>query len=249
MYVKRLLFIISILGVLIVGCENTPVEKEEKSTSSETTANNTNEKKEVLSDSEYRTKLEKSFKDIDPYTTEYLKTVNTTSIQMENEEWRKEISTILRGFEIVSNDMIAIDAPNKYSKLHHTLIEAMQGFSDASFIMKDALAARDVNKFLKGHNLMKQSARKYTEIFPLLREIDGKQITTPNVPNSVPKTTPAPKTEEPVVPKEQVPPSTYDPKKDSANYDKHGNYKPIDQMTPEEIQKEAEGFLTDYLNR
>ncbi|MBJ7987816.1 hypothetical protein [Bacillus cereus] len=246
---KKLLVTISFLGLLIVGCENNPVEQEEKSTSSETTANTTNEKKVVLSDSEYRTKLEKSFEDIDPYLTDYLKIVNTTSIQMENEEWRKEVSTILRGFETVSNDMISIDAPNKYSKLHHTQIEALQGFLDASFIMKNALAARDVNGFQKGHNLMQQSARKYTEIFPLLREIDGKQITTPNVPNPAPKTTPAPKIEEPVIPKEPVPPSTYDPKKDSSNYDKHGNYKPVDQMTPEEIKKEAEEFMTDYLNR
>ncbi|MGR5961274.1 hypothetical protein ACT7DM_30670 [Bacillus cereus] len=86
---------------------------------------------------------------------------------------------------------------------------------------------------------MQKSARKYTEIFPLLREIDGKQTTTPNIPNPTPKTTPVPKTEEPAVPKEQVPPSTYDPKKDSANYDKHGNYKPVDQLTPEEIKKRS----------
>ncbi|MGH1256697.1 MULTISPECIES: DUF7018 domain-containing (lipo)protein [Bacillus] len=240
---KKLLLIISILGILTAGCENSTVEKEEESSSSETTASNTNDKKQALSDSEYRTKLDKSFNDIDPYTTAYLKIVNSGSIQMDNEDWRKEIINILRGFEIVSNDMLTINAPNKYSKLHSTMVEAMQGFSDASFIMKDALAAKDVNGFQKGHNLMQKSARKYTEIFPLLREIDEKQITTPNVPN------PAPKTEEPAVPKEQVPPPTYDPKKDSANYDKHGNYKSIDQMTPEEIKKEAEEFMTDYLNR
>ncbi|KAA0766379.1 hypothetical protein [Bacillus sp. SH5-2] len=245
---KKLLLITSILGILTVGCENNTVKKEEESSSIETTASNTNDKKEVLSDSEYRTKLDKSFNDIDPYTTAYLKTVNSGSIQMDNEEWRKEIINILRGFEIVSNDMMSINAPNKYSKLHSTMVEAMQGFLDASFIMKDALAYRDVNAFQKGHDLMKQSARKYTELFPLLREIDGKQITTPSAPNSIPKTT-TPKKEEPAAPKEQIPPPTYDPKKDSANYDKYGNYKPIDQMTPEEIKKEAEDFLTDYLNR
>lgn len=43
--------------------------------------------------------------------------------------------------------------------------------------------------------------------------------------------------------------STYDPKKDSANYDKHGNYKPVDQMTPEEIKKEAEDMLKEALER
>lgn len=246
---KKLLLIISILGILTVGCDNSTVEKKEESSSSETTASNTNDKKQALSDSEYRTKLDKSFNDIDPYTTAYLKIVNSGSIQMDNENWRKEIITILRGFEIVSNDMLSINAPNKYSELHSTMVEAMQGFSDASFIMKDALAVKDVNGFQKGHNLMQKSARKYTEIFPLLRQIDGKQITTPNVPNPAPKTTPVPKTEEPAVSKEQVPPPTYDPKKDSANYDKHGNYKPIDQMTPEEIKKEAEEFMTDYLNR
>ncbi|KYZ65854.1 DUF7018 domain-containing (lipo)protein [Bacillus sp. GZT] len=242
---KKLLLTISVLGILTVGCENKTVEKEEKPSSSETTSSNTNDKKEILTDSEYRAKLDKSFNDIDPYTTAYLKTVNSGSIQMDNEDWRKEVITTLRGFEIVSNDMLSISAPNKYSNLHSTMVEAMQGFSDASFIMKDALAAKDLNKFQKGHDLMQKSARKYTEIFPLLREIDGKQITTPNIPNP----TPAPKTEEPVVPKEQVPPSTYDPKKDSANYDKYGNYKPVDQMTPEEIKKEAEEFMTDYLNR
>ncbi|MDA2732896.1 hypothetical protein PDR34_24395 [Bacillus cereus] len=246
---KRLLLIISILGILTVGCENKSVEKEEKASSSETNSSNTNDKKEILTDSEYRAKLDKSFNDIDPYTTTYLKIVNSGSIQMDNEDWRKEVITTLRGFEIVSNDMLSISAPNKYSNLHSTMVEAMQGFSDASFIMKDALAAKDINEFNKGHDLMQKSARKYTEIFPILREIDSKQTTTPSVPSSVPKTTPAPKTEEPAAPKEQVPPSTYDPKKDSANYDKHGNYKPVDQMTPEEIKKEAEEFMTDYLNR
>ncbi|MFB6434401.1 hypothetical protein [Bacillus thuringiensis] len=239
---KKLLLIISALGILMVGCENKTVEKEEKTSSSETLSSNTNNKKEVLTDSEYRAKLDQSFNDIDPYTTAYLKIVNSGSIQMDNEDWRKEVITILRGFETVSKDMLSISAPNKYSKLHSTMVEAMQGFSDASFIMKDTLAAKDINGFQKGHELMQKSARKYTEIFPLLREIDGKQITTP-------KTTPVPKTEEPAVLKEQVPPSTYDPKKDSANYDKHGNYKPVDQMTPEEIKKEAEEFMTDYLNR
>ncbi|AJH80254.1 hypothetical protein FOC88_27455 (plasmid) [Bacillus thuringiensis] len=238
---KRLLLIISILGILTVGCENKSVEKEEKASSSETTSSNTKDKKEILTDSEYRAKLDKSFNDIDPYTTTYLKIVNSGSIQMDNEDWRKEVITTLRGFEIVSNDMISISAPNKYSNLHSTMVEAMQGFSDASFIMKDALAAKDINEFNKGHDLMQKSARKYTEIFAILREIDSKQTTTPSVPSSVPKTTPAPK--------EQLPPSTYDPKKDSANYDKHGNYKPVDQMTPEEIKKEAEEFMTDYLNR
>ncbi|PGK49769.1 hypothetical protein CN909_00200 [Bacillus cereus] len=43
--------------------------------------------------------------------------------------------------------------------------------------------------------------------------------------------------------------STYDPKKDSANYDTNGNYKPVDQMKPEEIKKELEGMLEESLNR
>lgn len=43
--------------------------------------------------------------------------------------------------------------------------------------------------------------------------------------------------------------STYDPKKDSANYDANGNYKPVDQMKPEEIKKELEGMLKESLNR
>ncbi len=43
--------------------------------------------------------------------------------------------------------------------------------------------------------------------------------------------------------------STYDPKKDSSNYDANGNYKPIDQMTPEEIKKEAEDMLKEALER
>ncbi|WP_227494732.1 hypothetical protein [Bacillus mycoides] len=47
----------------------------------------------------------------------------------------------------------------------------------------------------------------------------------------------------------QEAPSTYDPKKDSANYDANGNYKPVDQMKPEEIKKELEGFLEDSLKR
>lgn len=47
----------------------------------------------------------------------------------------------------------------------------------------------------------------------------------------------------------QVPPPTYDPKKDSANYDANGNYKPVDQMKPEEIKKELEGMLEESLNR
>ncbi|WP_156576476.1 hypothetical protein [Bacillus luti] len=43
--------------------------------------------------------------------------------------------------------------------------------------------------------------------------------------------------------------STYDPKKDSANYDANGNYKPVDQMKPEEIKKELEGMLEESLTR
>lgn len=43
--------------------------------------------------------------------------------------------------------------------------------------------------------------------------------------------------------------STYDPKKDSANYDANGNYKPIDEMTPEEIREEAEAMLKEALER
>ncbi|MGG0275719.1 hypothetical protein [Bacillus rhizoplanae] len=49
--------------------------------------------------------------------------------------------------------------------------------------------------------------------------------------------------------KEQAPPPTYDPKKDSANYDKNGNYKPVDEMTPDEVKKELEGMLEDSLKR
>ncbi|WP_411543178.1 hypothetical protein [Bacillus cereus] len=43
--------------------------------------------------------------------------------------------------------------------------------------------------------------------------------------------------------------STYDPKKDSANYDANGNYKPVDQMKPEEIKKELEGMLEESLKK
>ncbi|WP_414835695.1 hypothetical protein [Bacillus wiedmannii] len=246
MCVKKLLLIISIIGILTVGCENKSVEKEEKASTDETTHTN---KKESLSDYEYRTKFNKSLEDIEPFTSGYVTTVIETPIQMDNEEWRKKVNNILNGYEVVSNDMLPIEAPQKYSKMHKIQKEALRGFLDAIPIMRDALASKDINKFQKGHDLMAQSSRKYTEIFPILREIDSKQTTTPSVPNSVPKTTPAPKTEEPAAPKEQVPPSTYGPKKDSANYDKHGNYKPVDQMTPEEIKKEAEEFMTDYLNR
>ncbi|PFM11740.1 hypothetical protein COJ40_08790 [Bacillus cereus] len=49
--------------------------------------------------------------------------------------------------------------------------------------------------------------------------------------------------------KGQGAPSTYDPKKNSADYDKKGNYKPVDEMKPEEIQKELEGFLEDALKQ
>ncbi|MES5930028.1 hypothetical protein QCI77_29380 [Bacillus cereus group sp. MG9] len=43
--------------------------------------------------------------------------------------------------------------------------------------------------------------------------------------------------------------STNAPKKDSANYDANGNYKPVDQMKPEEIKKELEGMLEESLKR
>lgn len=43
--------------------------------------------------------------------------------------------------------------------------------------------------------------------------------------------------------------STYDPKKDSVNYDANGNYKPVDQMKPEEIKKELEGMLEESLKK
>ena len=43
--------------------------------------------------------------------------------------------------------------------------------------------------------------------------------------------------------------STYDPRKDSANYDTKGNYKPVDEMTPEEIRKEAGEMLKEALER
>ncbi|TKJ02427.1 hypothetical protein FC702_18335 [Bacillus cereus] len=46
-----------------------------------------------------------------------------------------------------------------------------------------------------------------------------------------------------------VPPSTNEPKTNTADYDKNGNYKPVDQMTPEEIRKEAEGMLKEALER
>ncbi|WP_420685832.1 hypothetical protein [Bacillus cereus] len=48
---------------------------------------------------------------------------------------------------------------------------------------------------------------------------------------------------------ESVPPSTNDSKRNSADYDKDGNYKPVDQMKPEEIRKEAEGMLKEALER
>lgn len=50
-------------------------------------------------------------------------------------------------------------------------------------------------------------------------------------------------------PNESVPPSTNEPKKNSADYDKNGNYKPVDQMKPEEIKKELEGMLEESLTR
>ncbi|GAB6466584.1 hypothetical protein bcgnr5373_47480 [Bacillus cereus] len=43
--------------------------------------------------------------------------------------------------------------------------------------------------------------------------------------------------------------STYDPRKDSANYDTKGNYKPVNEMTPEEIRKEAGEMLKEALER
>ncbi|SCC25261.1 Uncharacterized protein BCZB5J_02221 [Bacillus cereus] len=46
-----------------------------------------------------------------------------------------------------------------------------------------------------------------------------------------------------------VPPSTNDLKRNSANYDKDGNYKPVDKMTPEKIRKEAETMLKEVLER
>ncbi|PFL71969.1 hypothetical protein [Bacillus anthracis] len=48
---------------------------------------------------------------------------------------------------------------------------------------------------------------------------------------------------------ESVPSSTNDPKRNSADYDKDGNYKPVDEMTPEEIRKEAETMLKEALER
>lgn len=65
------------------------------------------------------------------------------------------------------------------------------------------------------------------------------------------------KTEEPpstqVTPHEKpngsIPSSTNEPKKNSADYDKNGNYKPVDQMKPEEIKKELEGMLEESLTR
>ncbi|MDM5153660.1 hypothetical protein QUF88_07405 [Bacillus sp. DX1.1] len=72
-------------------------------------------------------------------------------------------------------------------------------------------------------------------------------ITPTPVPKQEQPTTP--KYEQPALPKEQNPPSMYDPKKDSANYDKNGNYKPVDEMKPEEIKEELEGFIEDYVNR
>ncbi|MGG5770653.1 hypothetical protein [Bacillus wiedmannii] len=65
------------------------------------------------------------------------------------------------------------------------------------------------------------------------------------------------KTEEPpstqVTPHEKpngsIPSSTNEPKKNSADYDKDGNYKPVDRMKPEEIKKELEGMLEESLTR
>ncbi|MFH7834762.1 hypothetical protein [Bacillus luti] len=48
---------------------------------------------------------------------------------------------------------------------------------------------------------------------------------------------------------ESVPSSTNEPKKNSADYDKNGNYKPVEQMKPEEIKKELEGMLEESLTR
>ncbi|ENQ3112618.1 hypothetical protein CN504_17580 [Bacillus anthracis] len=48
---------------------------------------------------------------------------------------------------------------------------------------------------------------------------------------------------------ESVSPSTNDSKRNSADYDKDGNYKPVDQMKPEEIKKEAEDMLKEALER
>ncbi|QWG87378.1 hypothetical protein EXW61_29135 (plasmid) [Bacillus mycoides] len=50
-------------------------------------------------------------------------------------------------------------------------------------------------------------------------------------------------------PNGSIPSSTNEPKKNSADYDKNGNYKPVDQMKPEEIKKELEGMLEESLTR
>jgi len=48
---------------------------------------------------------------------------------------------------------------------------------------------------------------------------------------------------------DSVPPSSIKSKENSSDYDKNGNYKPVDQMKPEEIKKELEGMLEESLNR
>ncbi|PEC56474.1 hypothetical protein COE20_14050 [Bacillus cereus] len=48
---------------------------------------------------------------------------------------------------------------------------------------------------------------------------------------------------------DSVPPSSSESKENSANYDKNGNYKPVDQMKPEEIKKELEGMLEESFKK
>lgn len=94
---------------------------------------------------------------------------------MENAAWTKTVGEMLYSLDAISKEVHSIDTDSRYKEAHKLLDDTFNGFDEGSFILKDALATKDVEKFKKGNQVMQNTAVKMNEVFPMINKIADSQ--------------------------------------------------------------------------
>ncbi|GAB6431101.1 hypothetical protein bcgnr5372_45710 [Bacillus luti] len=262
---KKIIVGLFLAGTFLTGCQSEEADSDSATSSKKETESSVVETKvsdNMLPEQEYRPKLADILYGFSDFADKYHITIEQSAIQMDNTEWTKKVGEALYDLDVVSKKVHAIDTDSEYQEVHKILKETFKDFDEGSFVLKDAVASKDVEKFKKGNQIMQDTAVKLDRIYPLIDDIVGSKKTNSTVPKTeqvpapkqdpTPAPTPEPK-QEPAAPKNepsnkpQVPPTTNNPSDNSADYDKYGNYKPADEMTQEEIKEELESMVKDHL--
>ncbi|GAB6549303.1 hypothetical protein bcgnr5378_07690 [Bacillus cereus] len=252
---KKLIVGFFLAGTLLAGCQSEKTDSDSTSSSKKETESSvveTKSKTNVLSEQEYRPKLQGILYGFSDFADKYSITIEKSDIQMDNPEWTKKVGEVLYDLDVLSKEVHSIDTDSQYKEIHRILKEAFKGYDEGSFVLKDAVASKDVAKFKKGNQIMQDTVDIMDGIYPLIDNIVGSKKTNSTIPKTEQVPTPAPK-QEPAAPKNEPsnkppePPATVNPGGSSADYDKYGNYKPANEMTQEEIKEELESMVKDHL--